>query len=278
LIEIAVTIKLFQEKIMSFIQFLLIYVPTVLLGFLIIIIYVFLTIISLVILRKYYPTHRRKNHNDIAGFIFATLGVIYAVILAFTVIVTWGDFDKANEITNKEANCIASLYQNTTPFPAEFRERLKGELKEYVNAIVSDEWQKMAKGRKSSQVEEIQEKLVRLYSGFQPKNEIQKIFLVESVKKMNEASEMRRLRLVYASTGIHPILYAILIVGSFITIAFTMLFGTENHIEQLIMTASLAAMIAFSLFTIIALDYPFTGSFSIEPNVFINMLPALISN
>jgi len=43
------------------------------------------------------------------------------------------------------------------------------------------------------------------------------------------------------------------------------------------MTASLAAMIAFSLFTIIALDYPFTGSFSIEPNVFINMLPALIN-
>jgi hypothetical protein len=277
LIEIAVTIKLFQEKIMSFIQFLLIYVPTVLIGFLIIIIYVFLTIISLVILRKYYPTHRRKSHNDIAGFIFATLGVIYAVILAFTVVVTWGDFDKANETTNKEANCIASLYQNTTPFPAEFRERLKGELKEYVNAIVSDEWQKMAKGQRSSQVEEIQEKLVRLYSGFQPKNEIQKIFLVESVKKMNEASEMRRLRLVYASTGIHPILYAILIVGSFITIAFTMLFGTENHIEQLIMTASLAAMIAFSLFTIIALDYPFTGTFSIEPDMFRNMLPALIN-
>jgi hypothetical protein len=277
LIEIAVTIKLFQEKIMSFIQFLLIYVPTVLLGFLIIIIYVFLTIISLVIIRKYYQSHRRKNHNDIAGFIFATLGVIYAVILAFTVVVTWGDFDKANEITNKEANCIASLYQNTAPFPAEFRERLKGELKEYVNAIVSDEWQKMAKGRKSSKVEEIQGKLVRSYSGFQPKNEIQKIFLMESVKKMNEASEMRRLRLVYASTGIHPILYAILIAGSFITIAFTMLFGTENHVEQLIMTSCLAAMIAFALFTIIALDYPFTGTFSIEPDAFINMLPALIN-
>jgi hypothetical protein len=44
------------------------------------------------------------------------------------------------------------------------------------------------------------------------------------------------------------------------------------------MTSCLAAMIAFSLFTIIALDYPFTGTFSIEPDVFINMLPALISN
>jgi hypothetical protein len=93
---------------------------------------------------------------------------------------------------------------------------------------------------------------------------------------MNEASEMRRIRIVYAATGLHPMLYAILIAGSFITIAFTMLFGTENHIEQLIMTASLAAMIAFALFTIIALDYPFTGTFSVEPNALKSMLPALI--
>jgi hypothetical protein len=272
------TIKLFKEKVMPFIQFLLVHVPTVLLGFIIIFIYVFLTIISLVIIRKYYPTHRRKSHNDIAGFIFATLGVIYAVILAFTVVVTWGDFDKASEITNKEANFIASLYQNTAPFPAEFTRQIDGNLREYVNAIVSDEWQKMAKGKRSSKVEEIQGKLVRLYSGFQPKNEIQKIFLTESVKKMNEASEMRRLRLVYAATGIHPLLYAILIAGSIITIAFTMLFGTENHVEQLIMTASLAAMIAFALFTVVALDYPFTGTFSIEPDALKNMLAALINN
>jgi len=261
---------------MPFIQYLLIKVPTIGLGFLIIFIYVFLTIISLVIIRKYYPCNRRKSHNDIAGFIFATLGVIYAVILAFTVVVTWGDFDKANEITNKEANSIASLYQNTEPFPADFTRQIKGELRKYVNAIVSDEWQKMAKGKKSSQVDEFQGELIRLYSGFQPKNEIQKIFLIESVKKMNEASEMRRLRLVYANTGIHPILYAILIAGSIITIAFTMLFGTENHVEQLIMTASLAAMIAFALFTVVALDYPFSGKFSIAPDALINMIPALI--
>jgi len=263
---------------MPFIQFLLFNVPTILLGILIILIYASLTILSLVIIRKHYPTHRRKSHNDIAGFIFATLGVIYAVILAFIVVITWEDFDKANEITSKEANCIASLYQNTEPFPDEFRLQLKDELTQYVNAIVSDEWEKMTKGGRSSQVEEIQRKLVRLYSGFHPKNEIQKIFLIESVKKMNEASEMRRLRLVYAATGIHPLLYAILIAGSFIIIAFTMLFGTENHTEQLIMTASLAAMIAFALFTIIALDYPFTGTFSIEPDVFKNMLPALLTN
>ena len=261
---------------MPFIQYILIHVPTFLLGFIIISFYVFSTIIGLIIIRKIYPYNRCKNHNDIAGFIFATLGVIYAVILAFTVVVTWEQFDKADDITGREANCIASLNQDTMAFPAEFRARLQGELRDYVNAIINDEWKTMERGKRSSMVHDIQERIVRLYSGFQPKNETQKIYLAESVRKLNEASELRRQRVLYAGSGLHPILYVVLFAGSFITIGFTMLFGTENFKEHLIMSSALAAMIAIILFTIISLDYPFTGKFSIDPDVFIKILPTLL--
>ena len=161
---------------MPIIQSLLFHVPTFLLGFLIIFFYVASTIIGLIIIRKIYPYDRCKNHNDIAGFIFATLGVIYAVILAFTVVVTWQEFDKADDITGREANCIASLNQDTMAFPAEFRARIKGELRDYVNAIINDEWQTMERGQRSSKVHNIQDRIVQLYSGFQPENETQKIF------------------------------------------------------------------------------------------------------
>jgi hypothetical protein len=262
---------------MSFIQILLIHISTPLLGFLMVAIYVALSITGLIIIRKFYPHYKCKLHNDVAGFIFTTLGVIYAVLLAFTVIITWQDFDKASEVTSNEANCIASLYRDATAFPAGFRAQLKNELVNYANAIINDEWQKMAKGQRSPQVQKIQEKLWLLYGSFQPKNETQKIFLMESVKKMNQASEMRRQRIVYASSGIHPLLYFILITGSFITIAFSMMFGTKNLIPHLIMTSLLAAMIALTLFTIIALDYPFTGNISIKPEVFTSMLSSLMS-
>lgn len=247
-----------------------------LLGLIIVFFYVSSTIIGLVVIRKFYPYKRCKDHNDIAGFIFATLGVIYAVILAFTVIVTWQQFDKADEITDREANCIASLNQDAMAFPDEFRARLQIELKDYVNAIVNDEWKTMERGKRSSSVDEIQEEIVRSYSSFQPKNETQQIYLAESVKKLNDATELRRQRVLYAGTGLHPILYIILFIGSFITISFTMLFGTENFTEHLIMVSFLAAMIAFTLFTIISLDYPFTGKYSIEPDVFIKILPTLL--
>ena len=261
---------------MSFIQMLLVNIPAWLLCFIMVVLYVGVSIVSLLIIRKFYPHHKCKLHNDVAGFIFATLGVIYAVLLAFIVVITWQDFDKAENITISEANCIAALYRDATPFPAEFRAELKSELTNYVNAIINEEWQMMAKGQRSAGAQEMQEELWKLYSGFQPKNETQKIFFTESVKKLNQAAEMRRQRIVYASSGINPLLYFVLIVGSFITIAFTMLFGTENIIPHLIMVSLLAAMIAITLFSVIAMDYPFTGDISIKPDVFINMLSSLM--
>jgi hypothetical protein len=44
------------------------------------------------------------------------------------------------------------------------------------------------------------------------------------------------------------------------------------------MVSFLAAMIAITLFTVIAMDYPFTGNISITPDVFINMLSTLMKS
>jgi hypothetical protein len=261
---------------MSFIQLLLLNIPSWLLCLIMIFFYGGISIAGLLIIRKFYPHYKCKLHNDIAGFIFATLGVIYAVLLAFTVVITWQDFDKAGEVTSNEANCLTSLYLNATSFPEGLRSELKSDLINYVNAIIDDEWPSMAKGQGSSKVQNMQDNLWRLYSSFQPKNETQKIFLAESAKKLNQASEMRRQRILYASSGLHPLLYFVLFVGSFITIAFTMLFGTENTIPHLIMTTLLAAMIAITLFIIIAMDYPFTGDISIKSDAFSNLLASLM--
>ncbi len=261
---------------MSIIQYLLGNVNTYVIGFLIVAIFVLVTISGLFIMRKYLPHEKCKNHNDVAGFIFATMGVIYAVLLAFVVIVTWGNFDKASEITSKEANSIASLYRDSIAFPPAVRDQIKSTLHDYVKAIIEDEWPQMVKGR-SAKAQEIQSNLWLIYTNFIPKNETQKTFLIESVRKLNDAGEFRRWRIVKAQENIQPILYFILIFGGFLTIAFTCFFGTENFVPQMIMSSMLAVMIALALFAIIALDCPFTGNISIKPDVFRTVLSSLMS-
>lgn len=261
---------------MSFVQQLVNAVPAWLLCIMITSAYIVLAVAGLLIIRKIYPHHKSKPHNDVAGFIFATLGVMYAVLLAFTVVIAWQDYDKANEITSNEANCLASLYRDSSSFSPGLRTQFKSELINYVHAIVHDEWHTMTMGRRSPLVQASQETLWSFYASLEPRNETQKIFLEESVKKMNQASELRRQRILYASTGIHPILYFVLFVGSFITIVFAMLFGTEKLVPHLVMTLLLAAMIGMIIFTILAMDYPFTGTISIKPDVFSTVLTSLM--
>jgi len=55
------------------------------------------------------------------------------------------------------------------------------------------------------------------------------------------------------------ILWAVLILGGLITVAFTFFFGSDNMIAQHIMTIMVAVLIALVLFTIFVLDFPFTG-------------------
>jgi len=51
-----------------------------------------------------------KLHNDISGFVFANLGVIYGVILAFVVIDVWEDYRDAEAITEQESTEAFALY------------------------------------------------------------------------------------------------------------------------------------------------------------------------
>ena len=47
-----------------------------------------------VLVRRRVNTERLRINNEVAGFTFATVGVLYAVLLAFAVIVVWEKFSE----------------------------------------------------------------------------------------------------------------------------------------------------------------------------------------
>lgn len=251
--------------------------PTPLLGLALVAVYVLLSVLGLIVVRRIFSTHRLKMHNDIADPLFTTMGAIYAVLLAFMVIITWQGFDGSHQNTAREANYLADLYRDATPLPDTFRSQLKTDLRNYVSMIIIEDWPAMARGERwSPKTEASQKKLWNLYTGFLPRSETEKIFFAESVRKLNSAGELRRQRLLDAGNGLNGILYFVLIAGGLVTISFTLFFGTENFGPQLLMTSMLAVMISLTLFTIMALDYPFTGDISIRPDMFRTVMVTLL--
>lgn len=260
---------------MSFVQICLYYYPSYLIAFVMVLSAVLFSIVGLLLVRRIMPVHKTKLHNDIAGPIFATLGVIYAVIVAFMVVISWQNFDETTGRLEREANIYADLYRDSTGISKDFNAQVGRTLTDYVRSVVDDEWPLMAKGAESAKTHEFLHKVWDVYINFQPKGDREKIFFEESVRKLNEANELRRQRIVDSGTGINEILWFVLIACGIITIAFTFFFGTENLIAQIIMTSLLAALIALVLFTIMAFDYPFTGDISVSPKVFESILRSL---
>jgi len=253
-------------------QWLLLYIPSWLLFLLSVTISVSFSVLGLILMRKFVPHKKLKIHNDVAGPIFSTFGVIYAVLLAFTVVITWENFDRSKQNVDKEANCLSDLYIDSEIFPEEFGSQARKLFSEYAEVVVNQEWKLLTRGESSPQVDKVLKKIWALYSRYSIRNLTEDSFFKESVRKMNELSELRRNRIMDSRSGIQPILWFVLLIGGVITIVFTYLFGTENYGAQVVMVVLLALLIAFILFTILSFDFPFTGDVSVTPEPFLKMI------
>ncbi len=93
---------------------------------------------------------RLKLNNEVAGFIYAVIGVVYAVLLGFSALIVWEQYDKAQVIVEEEANKLADLYRNAQAFPDDVEKALEAGLRTYAQLVIEKEWPAMADGQSSS--------------------------------------------------------------------------------------------------------------------------------
>src|ERR1700728_3918107 len=63
------------------------------------------------LVRSCVTLEKLTTNNEIAGFKFATVGVLYAVLLAFAIILVWEKFSNAETTVALEASGAASIYR-----------------------------------------------------------------------------------------------------------------------------------------------------------------------
>jgi hypothetical protein len=230
---------------------------------------------GVLLVRHYFKVDYFKRHHDIAGPIFNTIGVVYAVLLGFVLIVVWQSFDETRNNVILEANYYGDIYRDLVGLPEPFRGQAREALTLYIDAIIEDEWPVMAVGERSIKVQDLSTANWKLFASYEPVTESQKIFYQQILTKMNQAGELRRQRLADAASGINPALWFVLLAGGIITIAFTFFFGSDNMKAQMIMTTLLSLLIVLILFTTMNLDYPFSGDVHIGPQSFEQVLKYL---
>ena len=140
---------------MSVTQFLILKIPTLVLGLAFVSGAVLLSVLGLLIVRRLTRRGILKEHHDVAGPIFGVLGAMYAVLLAFVVVSVWQSYDKTNANVQQEANYLADIYRDAEAFSPEFREKVVRLTREYRQEVISKEWKSLAKGEMSPDVEKL---------------------------------------------------------------------------------------------------------------------------
>ena len=253
---------------MPFAQKLLLYIPAIPLGIMVVLLAVGLSMLGLLIVWRLIPRQVLKVHNDLTGAMFEAVALAYTVLLAFVVVISWQDFDKATIHVETQANCLVDIYRGSAAFSQPFKDEVRTRIKEYAQVVVDDEWSLLARAEESMKARAVLKKIWALYTEYEPKTEREKAFFADAIRKLDDLREARRLCIIDAGTGIQPILWFILIAGAVVTIGFTFFFGSDKFMPHMIMAATLAAIIALILFTILSFDYPFTGSICISPEIF----------
>ncbi|HXZ05505.1 MAG TPA: DUF4239 domain-containing protein [Ktedonobacteraceae bacterium] len=223
--------------------------------------------VGTVLLRRRTTAPQDEHHNEVAGFIFATVGVLYAVLLAFTVIIVWEQYLAAESAVSQEAAALITVAHDASSFPEPARGKVYDQLHAYAQFVINDEWRTMDEStlehEESSGALAAINSIWSIYRSLPPSQ-------VDShtTDSLDNLSTQRAIRLQSNLAALPDVLWYGLLLGAVVTICFCLVLHMKNIQLHAALTALMAGLIATSIWMIVMINHPFAGDVHVSPAAF----------
>jgi hypothetical protein len=202
--------------------------------------------------------------------------VLYAVLMAFVIVVLWGDDDAAQQTTYREANDLGAVYWLSRQMPLAQGRPLERLTLAYARTVETREWPLMARHQSSPAATQLVYDMRDEAFGMNPVTLREQVIFQEVTGSVTALAADRRMRLDAVGEGVPSFMWAALVGGSVLTVGFTFLFGLSSTRAHIVMAGLFAAAVTITLILINDLNYPFAGPGKITPEafqVFLSRLP-----
>lgn len=220
------------------------------------------------LIRRLVPSIVEGQHNEVAGFLIAVVGVVYAVTLAFIVIVTWEQFGAARDTVNAEAAALRGVYRDTQVLPEPAASQAGQLVVRYADEVSVGEWAAMDRGESSPTAFGLLGDMFTTVGSVKDLTATQETFLADALDRLNDVTARRSNRISAAAESTPGVLWAAIILGGVVTMGFALLFGVSNERLHYLMVGGFAAVLAIQVFVILVLGHPFAGSVRVSPEPF----------
>ena len=155
-----------------------------------------------IVVRRSVNLEHLTTNNEVAGFKFAVVGVIYAVLVAFAVIVVWEKFSEAQGAVVREAGASETLFRLAAGSDPKMV-AARAALRNYLKLAVDRDWPRMAMEKDSREVTEALDALYATALHLTEGEPRPSALLIETFKQLDSITEARRVRL-HLATGVVP--------------------------------------------------------------------------
>jgi hypothetical protein len=225
------------------------------------------------IFRRYVLARTLIPHHEVAGFLVAVVGVLYAVVLGFLVVTAWAAFDSAQRNADGEAGDVAEVFLASRALPEPTRSRVQMLMSDYAFEVRDREWPILASGGQDLEARRI---LLDAFDTIAAAPIPARVSTSEALRESALRSAMfssfhdlsieRRHRLLDAENHVQGALYFALILGALMVMAFVFLFGVEGPALQLTMTGLVAGSIGLLLGLTVEFDRPYGHGIRVTPS------------
>jgi len=214
--------------------------------------------------------HRRFRESnfvpetDVAGFIVAVVGTLYAVVLGFVTIVVWQHYEDAGARVALETASVGDMWHNAVSLPQPVRSDLRGDMLAYARIMVKDEWPMMRDGKFSTDGDRLIMDATTVVGQMVPHNLGESNGQANTMHLLNDLHDARLERLASNHAAVSAFQWVVLFIGAFVVLTFCFLFSVERLGAHLMMTSAVAILIASLFVLIFELQYPFRSNLGVS--------------
>lgn len=195
----------------------------------------------------------------VGGLFIQPISGLYGVLVAFLLAGALAAHQSIRSNLMLEVDAMIDLGRLAHALPEPACREVSDALGEYARSIVEDEWQLLKEGHGSPQTTMAFSQLWHAVSTYAPATAGEANLHARALELIGTLGTQRRLRILSSNLQFPALLWAILILGAVITISLGTYSALGSHPLQASFIASLAAIIALSLYVLFVLNNPFAA-------------------
>ena len=220
------------------------------------------------------PVRRRlqarfSRSSDQAAYFGTQIWLAYTLILSLTAVGAWSEYQSASGKVSQEVASLEVLQRGALLYPEPTRGQIDELVRDYARTVADREWAEQREGKHPSAAKHRFAAIVRMLGDYEPTSLPDQMVHAETLRQLTTASEARRARIHATGSSLPTVVWIVLLVGAAIALTGATLFVTvDDTALHLVLVGCMAAFVGLVVFVTVALDHPFQGAVTPEPDGF----------